>query len=131
MNNKVILCGFFFLAVIIGGCTEKQLTEDDFKIISLEYASFDSEANSGTIKLVVDTKVDNIRISASSEGKSCVNECTNAGECIITSCRSADGGKFHTSFGISDINKDHKFNICITRGNSACKEILLPAYEQS
>lgn len=131
MKNKSILCGFFFLAVIIGGCTEKQLTEDDFEIISLEYASFDSEANSGTIKLVVDTKVDNVRISASSEGKSCVNECTTVGECIIESCRSADGGKFYTSFIIGDVNKDHNFNICIARGNLVCKEILLPAYEQS
>lgn len=131
MKNKIVFIEFFFFVVIISGCTEKPLTEEDFEVKSLGYIAYDSETNGGTLKLVVDTKVDKVRISASSEGKSCVNECTNAGECIIESCRSADGGKFYTSFIIGDVNKDHNFNICIAHGNLVCKEILLPAYEQS
>jgi len=129
MKNKVVLIWFFFLAVIINGCSEKPLTEKDFEIKSLEYISYYSETNSGTLKLIVDTKVDDVRISASSGGKFCVNECINAGECALTSCRGADGGKFHTSFTIGDGDKDHNFNICIIRGNSVCKEISLPAFE--
>ena len=129
MKNRIVFIGLFFIAVIINGCADKPLAEEDFEIKSLEYSSYYPETNSGALKLVVDTKVDNVRISASSEGESCVNECTNAGECVITSCRGADGGKFHQDFIISDVNKDHNFNICITRGNSACKEIFLPAYK--
>jgi len=133
MNNKLILLLIIstILVLFLFGCSTEQqilLNEDDFEIKSLEYYSVDSKTNSGEVRLVVYTKVDNLRISAISEEGYCVGECKIAGECKLNTCRGGDGGKSITSFTIQNITKDNVFNICIISKNKVCKEFLLPAY---
>ncbi len=115
--------------VLISGCNENiPITGNDFDVESLEYVSFDTKTNIGVLKLVVDTKIDNLFINVSSGTDSyCSNKCGNIGECVITDCI----GDLGTQFIVKNANKDHTFRVCVytnDRTYGACKDVLLKVY---
>lgn len=148
-GTKILLIGTIILILVLTffayfvGIIPKAVTkvdEKDFDILGIEYVggyNYSNNETYGSVKLSVQTKKDNLIISAFSKtntangGLGCSNEFGKAGFQTLESCR----GDPSYTFVVSPINQEHNFIVCASvpwsifyRIALTCKSIILPAY---
>ncbi|MBU0952927.1 MAG: hypothetical protein KKA90_00685 [Nanoarchaeota archaeon] len=129
---KTALVGMLFLLVVVSGCIERPVSEDDFEVVSLDYVSVYTDHSAGLLQLVVNTNIDNLQILATSssteEYEGCSKICEHAGSCQITSCI----GDPMTGFIVRHPDVDRTFQVCAVSGRQmVCKDVFVPGYQES
>lgn len=145
--TKILLIGIiilvltFFLYIIPKNLVIK-VDEKDFDILKIEYtkiynSEYDNETH-GYVKLSIQTRRDNLIISASSKTNKarlgCAREFETAGFHTLEGCT----GDPSYGFEAFPINQEHNFTVCafvswslLYKREPSCKSIILPPYQNT